>query len=52
MKSRIKRKIQNHPWLYDVGRVFKACNWVTSIERRGLRWTRSITGVINRKNII
>ena len=33
MKARIKRKIQKRPFLYNVGQVFKACDWITSIQR-------------------
>ena len=33
MKARIKRKIQKRPFLYNVGQVFKACDWLTSIQR-------------------
>lgn len=33
MKARIKRKIQKRPFLYNVGQVFKACDWLTEIQR-------------------
>lgn len=29
MKARIKRKIQKRPYLYNVGQVFKACDYLT-----------------------
>lgn len=43
MKSRIKRKIKKRPWLYNVGLVFKACDWLTSIQRGEYCWTRCMT---------
>ena len=32
MKARIKRKIQKRPFLYNVGQVFKACDWIITIQ--------------------
>ena len=40
MKSRIKRKIQKRPYLYNVGQVFKACDWLTSSQRGNIVWHR------------
>ena len=40
MKARIKRKIQKRPYLYNVGQVFKACDWLTSIQRGNIVWHR------------
>lgn len=40
MKARIKRKIQKRPFLYNVGQVFKACDWLTSIQRGNIVWYR------------
>lgn len=40
MKVRIKRKIQKRPFLYNVGQVFKACDWITSIQRGNMVWRR------------
>lgn len=40
MKARIKRKIQKRPFLYNVGQVFKACGWLTSIQRGNMVWHR------------
>lgn len=40
MKARIKRKIQKRPFLYNVGQVFKACDWITSIQRGNMVWRR------------
>lgn len=40
MKARIKRKIQKRPFLYNVGQVFKACDWITSIQRGNIVWHR------------
>lgn len=40
MKARIKRKIQKRPFLYNVGQVFKACDWLTSIQRGNMVWRR------------
>ncbi len=40
MKARIKRKIQKRPFLYNVGQVFKACDWLISIQRGNIVWHR------------
>ena len=40
MKARIKRKIQKRPFLYNVGQVFKACDWLTEIQRGNIVWHR------------
>lgn len=41
MKARIKRKIQKRPFLYNVGQVFKACDWLTEIQRGNIVWYRN-----------
>ena len=40
MKARRKRKIQKRPFLYNVGQVFKACDWLTEIQRGNIDWHR------------
>lgn len=40
MKARIKRKIQKRPYLYNVGQVFKACDWLTEIKRGNIVYHR------------
>lgn len=40
MKARIKRKIKKRPYLYNVGQVFKACDWLIYLQRGEYRWRR------------
>lgn len=52
MKARIKRKIQKRPYLYNVGQVFKACDWLTSIQRGNIVWYRHISfGTITKRYV-
>lgn len=52
MKARIKRKIQKRPWLYDIRQVFKACDWVTVIQRGERQWNRNtIFGTITKRKV-
>ena len=52
MKARIKRKIQTRPFLYNVGQVFKACDWLITIQRGEYRWNRYRTfGTIIKREI-
>ena len=52
MKARIKRKIQKRLFLYNVGQVFKACDWLTEIQRGNMAWRRyrSFGTIIKSKN--
>jgi hypothetical protein len=52
MKARIKRKIQKRPFLYNVGQVFKACDWLIIIQRGKYCWERYCTfGTIIKREI-
>ena len=43
MKTIIKRKIQKTQFLYNVGQVFKACDWLITIQRGNIVWYRHIS---------
>lgn len=52
MKARIKRKIQKRPYLYNVGQVFKACDYLTSIQFINIVWHRyRSSGTITKRHV-
>lgn len=47
-----KRKIQKRPFLYNVGQVFKACDWLTEIQRGNIVWHRyHLFGTITKRYV-
>lgn len=46
MKAKYFKKIRSQvkwykvSYLYNVGQVFKACDWITSIQRGNMVWRR------------
>lgn len=44
--------IQKRPFLYNVGQVFKACDWLTEIQRGNIVWHRyHLFGTITKRYV-